>query len=133
MNQAQSSQNIQVSPLDVLVNAVYKAQSRGAYNLNESAIIAKAVNHFAEQNTIHPTVLSQVNGDSSPNDLNITSTNHSTSTLTPTSKVEETFPKVEAEHKVTITDEDLTQIRVIGANKKKSNLKMVIEDDSDEE
>lgn len=44
-------QKINVSPVEVIVMAVQLANSRGAFNLNEAAIISEAINTMLTSNT----------------------------------------------------------------------------------
>lgn len=140
--QSDTTQNetTQITPLDVLISGIYKAQSRGAYNLNEASILAKAVQHFGQRNMINPVIMKQINGET-PQNTNVKQ--EETTKSEPVAKVEpepvikvepETKPEVKPKPKVSITDDDLSEVYVIGNNKKKnkkSNLRMVIEDDEE--
>jgi hypothetical protein len=143
-----SQTETQITPLDVLITGIYKAQSRGAYNLNEAAILAKAVQHFGQRQMINQTIMKQINGQNNQN-LDIIEEEVSPSAPNPVASPKPTpkptpepIPKptpernqqLESKPKVSITDDDLSEIYVIGGNKNKqnkSNLRMVIEDDED--
>lgn len=142
MSQTQT-ESTQITPLDVLVSGIYKAQSRGAYNLNEAAILAKAVQHFGQRQMINPVIMKQISGQGEQN-LNIKEEvkeempspppppSEATTPIPP--PVLKNAPPQESKPQVSITDDDLSEVYVIGGNKNKankSNLRMVIEDDED--
>ena len=45
-NQTQEPQRIEISPLQLLVNAVFLAYQRGAYTMKEAGIIAHGIDYF---------------------------------------------------------------------------------------
>ena len=62
-SQPNSSERIEINPIQLLVNAVYLAYQRGAYSMKEAGLIAQAVEYFTtETNQAKvPEVLSEEN------------------------------------------------------------------------
>jgi len=138
---------VQLSPLDILILAIRKAQGRGAFNLNEAALIAKAVEHFEERKMAQPVPRTRVqtpqeSEKSAPDPPKTRESVPSPLSQVTLPKEKETQPKEDSSNskkdqnsKILISEEDLTtEIRTIGANRKASpsnNIMMEIEDDDE--
>ena len=130
-----NNNNTQITPLDVVILGIYKAQSRGAFNLNEASILAKAVQYFTQKQMLNPSVLQQINNQESfLNSVQEQCFNNQPTNNQPINNqpINNQVNQKEDNKKVSITDDDLSDIYVIGGNKgkkTKTNLRMVIEDD----